>query len=114
MKLRTRRRKPEEPIDDLLPGFLENGHQAHPGAAWPETADAILERREARELVRRSIDELPETYRTVLLLRDIEGLDTDHAARALGVSANAVKVRLHRARQALRTLLDRRFREVGQ
>lgn len=113
MKLRTRRRKPEESIDDLLPGFLEDGHPTRPAAAWSEPADALLERRETRELVRRSIDQLPETYRTVLLLRDIEGLDTEQAARELGVSVNAVKVRLHRARQALRTLLDRRFTEAA-
>jgi RNA polymerase sigma-70 factor (ECF subfamily) len=113
MKLRTRRRKPEESIDDLLPSYLEDGHRAGNHSAWTEQADVLLERREARDQVRSAIEELPETYRTVLLLRDIEGLDTDHAARALDVSANAVKVRLHRARQALRTLLDRRFREAA-
>ena len=42
-------------------------------------------------------------------LRDIEGLDTEEAARALGVSANAVKIRLHRARMALRTLIAPTF-----
>jgi RNA polymerase sigma-70 factor (ECF subfamily) len=55
------------------------------------------------------IDELPESYRTVLLLRDIEGLDTGEAAAALGLTPNAVKIRLHRARQALRTLLAPHF-----
>jgi RNA polymerase sigma-70 factor, ECF subfamily len=56
--------------------------------------------------VRSQIDRLPETYRTVLLLRDIEEMSTEEVADALGISPNAVKVRLHRARQALRTLLD--------
>ncbi|HEU5250199.1 MAG TPA: sigma factor-like helix-turn-helix DNA-binding protein, partial [Thermoanaerobaculia bacterium] len=58
----------------------------------------------------RSIDRLPETYRSVLLLRDIEELTTEEAARLLGVTENAVKIRLHRARQALRGLLEPRFR----
>ena len=51
--------------------------------------------------MRAAIDRLPDSYRTVLLLRDIEELSTEEAARSLGVTANAVKIRLHRARQAL-------------
>ena len=62
----------------------------------------LVERRETRELVRRCIDRLPDAYRTVLLLRDVEELDTDETADALGTTASAVKTRLHRARQALR------------
>jgi RNA polymerase sigma-70 factor (ECF subfamily) len=72
--------------------------------------EQLLQSRQVRTLVRACIDRLPETYRTVLLLRDIEQLDTDEAARALGVTTTAVKVRLHRARQALRTLLEQGLR----
>jgi len=111
MKLRSRRRTSEEPIEDLLPSYQEDGHRAdHPCREWKETADTLIERRQTRDLVRRCIDRLPETYRTVLLLRDIEELDTEETARALNVSANAVKIRLHRARQALRELLDPHLR----
>jgi RNA polymerase sigma-70 factor (ECF subfamily) len=106
MRLRTLRRRPEEPIDALLPSFLEDGHQAVAAEPWVEAADVALGRKELAALVRDAIDRLPETYRTVLLLRDIEGVDTAQAAEALGVTENAVKLRLHRARQALRTLLD--------
>jgi RNA polymerase sigma-70 factor (ECF subfamily) len=106
MKLRSRRRHPEEPIDDLLPTFVEDGHQTRPSEPWTEPADLALDREELQALVRRAIDRLPETYRLVLLLRDIEGLDTAETAEVLGVTENAVKLRLHRARQALRTLLD--------
>jgi RNA polymerase sigma-70 factor (ECF subfamily) len=111
MRLRTRRRKPEEAIDDLLPGFLEDGHHVRHPPEWREEAFETLTRREDRDFVRAAIDRLPETYRTVLLLRDIEELDTAEAARALGVTETVVKVRLHRARQALRTLLEPRFRK---
>ena len=110
MKLRTRRRKPEQSIEPLLPTFLDDGHQAHPAAPWRAGAGDVLERRELRDLVRGTIDRLPEAYRTVLLLRDIEGLDTDETARLLETNAGVVKTRLHRARQALRTLLDPHFR----
>ncbi len=105
MKLRSRRRRPEESIEPLLPRFLEDGHHASHPSEWM-TADVLLERRETRELVRAAIDRLPEHYRTILLLRDIEELDTEETARALDLTPGAVKVRLHRARQALRTLLD--------
>jgi len=106
MRLRSRRSRPEESIEEMLPTFLEDGHQTHPSVEWGESSDVLLERREVRELVRTAIDRLPDTYRTVLLLRDIEELDTGETAEILGVTENAVKVRLHRARQALREQLD--------
>jgi RNA polymerase sigma-70 factor (ECF subfamily) len=112
MRLRSRRARPEESIEPLLPKFIEDGHQETPSVDWPEPCDRLLERREIREMVRQAIDKLPESYRTVLLLRDIEEMDTAEAAQALEISENAVKVRLHRARQALRELLDSRLREV--
>jgi RNA polymerase sigma-70 factor (ECF subfamily) len=110
MKLRSRRRKPEESIEEFLPTFLEDGHHSSHPAEWQEDAETLLQRREHREFVRACIDRLPETYRTVLVLRDIEELDTQEAARVLEVTENVVKVRLHRARQALRGLLEPRFR----
>jgi RNA polymerase sigma-70 factor (ECF subfamily) len=109
MKLRTRRRKPEESIEPLLPTFLADGHHAERFSGWTERADQALSRKETQEAVRHHIDELPESYRTVLVLRDIEGLSTEETARLLDTTTNAVKIRLHRARQALRTLLAPHF-----
>ncbi len=105
MKLRTRKRKPEESIEPLLPAFLADGHYAERFTSWGEQADVVVSRAETQELIRRHIDELPESFRTVLVLRDIEGLDTEETARVLDTTPNAVKIRLHRARAALRTLL---------
>ena len=112
MRLRSSRRKPEEPIEDYLPKFQEDGHQLRSCGAWEGPADVLLQRKQVRDLVRSSIDRLPESYRTVLLLRDIEELDTEETARLLETTQNAVKVRLHRARQALRELLDPSLRRV--
>jgi len=109
MRLRSRRRRREEPIDGLLPRFDEEGCWAEPASDWDTSSDVLLERRETRAMVRNAIDRLPANYRTVLLIRDIEELDTDETASLLGVTPNAVKTRLHRARQALRTLLQREF-----
>lgn len=105
MKLRTRGRRPEESIEDLLPHFLEDGHHVEQFSEWSLPADAKMVRHETRRQVRAAIDRLPNAYRTVLLLRDIEELSTEEAARALGVTSNTVKIRLHRARQALLRLL---------
>ena len=109
MKLRTRRRRPEESIEELLPVFLEDGHHASMPSEWNERCDDAYERGETRAIVRQCIDQLPEGYRTVLLLRDIEEVDTKETARMLGMTEGGAKVRLHRARQALRTLLDSRL-----
>lgn len=106
--MRLRSRRDEVELDDeLLPRFAEDGHRLEPATDWSESAIAMLEREETRELVQRNIQKLPEAYRTVLTLRDIEELDPAEAATMLGISTNLLKVRLHRARQALRTLLER-------
>lgn len=111
MRLRAKRRRPEETdIDALLPTFAEDGHQSAPSVPWRETPESLLEREETRVLVREAIDRLPEAYRIVLLLRDIEEKTTEETAAILGITGNAVKIRLHRARQALRTLLDKDLR----
>jgi RNA polymerase sigma-70 factor (ECF subfamily) len=112
MKLRSRRRRPERSIDELLPKFLEDGHRIA-GGSWSPRADRALEDRETREAVRRAIHELPDDFRTVLLLRDIEGYSTLETAKILALSESAVKTRLHRARLALREQLDAQFREAG-
>ena len=107
MKIRGRKRCPEDPIEPLLPTFDNDGHRVGcETRSWLPSADDEVARRERGELVRRCIDELPASYRTVLLLRDIEDLDTSETAKLLGITENAVKIRLHRARQALRTLLE--------
>ncbi len=113
MKLRKRRRHHEESIDHLLPSFLPDGHQRVPAATWTLAGSEALRREEDRQYVRECIEALPETHRTVLVLRDIEGLSTEEAARLLGIEENALKVRLHRARQALRTLFNARFGAEG-
>jgi RNA polymerase sigma-70 factor, ECF subfamily len=109
MKLRYRSRRQTCSIEDLLPAFDESGHYAQPIRGWRHRPDERLLRDETRALVRRCIDVLPDDYRTVLLLRDIEQLSTEVTAKMLGDAPNTIKTRLHRARQALRTLLEPHF-----
>ena len=109
MKLRSRRRKPEESIDALLPAFQEDGHHVEQFSDWSAPADQLLERKRTRATVRACIDQLPENYRAVLMLRDIEERSTQEVAELLTRTPTAVKVRLHRARQALSTLLRKQY-----
>lgn len=113
MKLRSRRRHAEADIEEYLPKFLEDGHQVQSSVPWTESAQTVLERTELCAHVRECISQLPDSYREVLLLRDIEELSTGETAELLGITPNAVKIRVHRARQALRTLLDPKMRNVA-
>ncbi len=106
VQLRSRRRRGEQPIETLLPRFDQDGEWIDEQVTWTNAAETVLESRDSREMVRRCIERLPDKYRSVLMLRDIEELDTDEAARSLSVTANTIKVRLHRARQALKTLIE--------
>ncbi len=114
MRLRKKSIRMEESLEPLLPSFLEDGHRAGLGAAWPESPEEVVGRSQVRGVVREAIDRLPVNYRTVVLLRDIEQLSGAETGELLGLTPNAVKVRLHRARQALREILDRRLLEGAE
>jgi RNA polymerase sigma-70 factor, ECF subfamily len=103
--MRARDRRHEESIEDLLPRFLPDGHHTERFAVWPEPIEEQIDRDRQAASIREAIDRLPDTFRIVLLLRDIEEMSTEETAEALGITPNAVKLRLHRARMALRTLL---------
>lgn len=109
VKWRTRQRQVEEPIDALLPPFSADGRHAHAVVAWPETGEGTWHHQATHTVVRACLDRLPESYRMVLLLRDVEELTPEETAPLLGVSPSAVQVHLHQARQALQTLLNSHF-----
>ncbi|HME71402.1 MAG TPA: sigma-70 family RNA polymerase sigma factor [Myxococcota bacterium] len=109
MKLRSRRRHPEGSIEELLPRFETDGHRIPGDVPERDPEDVKLERDQLSQVVRGCIAQLPERYRTVLVLRDIEELSTEEACELLGLSRDAVKTRLHRARQALRSHLQDEF-----
>ena len=106
MKIRARSRRREDSLDDLLPQFDADGNRVAPEARLVVSLEKLLESRETAEFVRHAVDQLPEGYRNVLLIRDIEGYDTNETAALLGLTPGAVKVRLHRARAALKSLLE--------
>ncbi|HVS03210.1 MAG TPA: sigma-70 family RNA polymerase sigma factor [Thermoanaerobaculia bacterium] len=115
MRLRARRRRPEVSIEELLPRFHPDEHRViPPGDRSLPDAEEAVHRREIHALVRSCIDRLPDRYRTVLLLRELGELSTGEAAELLAITPNAVKIRLHRARQGLRELLVARLGGLGE
>ncbi len=96
MRLRTGSHRNETPIGDLLRGLSDcaQGNRRH--ADKDPAAEVEID--EARQIVRGAIDRLPVSYREVLLLRDIEQLDTMDTAVRLKITVHNVKRRLHQAR----------------
>lgn len=112
MKLRSARRRPTTRIDELLPRFDETGHRIELETERETLIEDAVDAPLVRARVRDCIEKLPETYRSVLLCRDIEELDTAETATLLGISPENVKTRLHRARQALRQMIETDCREL--
>lgn len=111
--LRKAERRPEASLDEEMPKFDGLGYLIGPTTQTPASIEELLQRDAVCELVRRSIDELPDRYRVVVVLRDLEGYDTAETARLLGITTSAAKVRLHRARTALRKRLEPVLTEVS-
>ena len=82
----------DEQTGDYTPAIL---------TSWREIPAEALEQKELAAILRKAIDGLPEIYRNIVLLRDIEEMDIRETAAALGITESSVKVRLHRARSLL-------------
>ena len=94
-------------LDDFLPRSGESAEGRKLEIAdWSALPDEQALRAELRETIDRAIQELPEIYRAVIVLRDVEELTTEETAQVLDIQQDAVKTRLHRARLALRQKLD--------
>src|ERR1700675_77939 len=72
---------------------------------WREIPSEALEKKEMRQKLREAVEQLPPIYREVLVLRDLEELNQEETASALGINITLVKVRLHRARMMLQKML---------
>lgn len=112
-KRRGKRLEVESPLEDLLPVFKADGHRDGERtfllADWSQSPEEECLAGERRRILERAIDTLPEHYRAVLVLRDVEGLSNEEVAEILAESVPSVKSRLHRARMVLREQLTRDF-----
>ena len=103
-KLRRQKRAKEDSLDEPIAGEEEEFTPA-PLTDWKEIPLEALERKELREALRNAVADLPDIYRQIFTLRDIEELNVAETAAALGINENMVKVRLHRARMMLQKSL---------
>jgi RNA polymerase sigma-70 factor (ECF subfamily) len=114
--MRLRRQKVVDMVsDDELAGpeFTERGSLADgPESDWSKRADDKILEDELGRAIQTATDALPEGYREVFLLKDVEGLSYEEISEMVGISIPAVKSRLHRARLALREAIDAFYKEV--
>jgi RNA polymerase sigma-70 factor (ECF subfamily) len=113
IRRRGKRAELETSLEDCLPTFRDDGHREGDRtlllADWSSTPESALLSGEARGILDRALDRLPEHYRALLVLRDVEELSNEEVAEILGETVSSVKSRLHRARMALREVLTRRL-----
>ena len=107
MKLRKRRPERFVSLDEEVK--TEDDSLPREVADWSPNPEQLYNQEELRDILSRTIQGLPPTFRTVFVLRDVEGLSTEETAEALDLSVPAVKSRLLRARLQLRERLNRYF-----
>jgi RNA polymerase sigma-70 factor (ECF subfamily) len=107
MRLRWKRRNDTVTIEEFMPVFTEEGMHASPMDDWSKDVERNALNDELGRMIRKFTDDLPEKYRVVFVLSDIEGLSNEETAKILGKTVPAVKSRLHRARLYLRERLSR-------
>jgi len=113
--MRLRRQKVVDIVSDELAGpeFTERGSLADgPESDWSKRADDKILEDELGRAIQAATDALPQGYREVFLLKDVEGLSYEEISEMVGISIPAVKSRLHRARLALREAIDAFYKEV--
>lgn len=111
MLLRKRNTRKEHSLDEFMLEFDENGAYREHYLGQTVTLEVLQESKEVKEQVRLAIEKLPDNFRVTLLLRDIDGFSTKETAEIMETTEENVKVRLHRARLALRNLLKPMLRE---
>jgi RNA polymerase sigma-70 factor (ECF subfamily) len=108
LKRRSRRDRQYEPLESDQES--DEGFMPRDFADWREVPAETLERTEIRQIVNQALQELPPLYREIFVLRDVEQLNVDECMKTLNVSAQVVKVRLHRARLMMREKLAPAFK----
>src|SRR5512140_133635 len=109
--MRLRRRRPERMVSLDEDVKTEEDSMPREVADWTPNPEQQYSQEELREILQRTIQGLPSSFRTVFVLRDVEGLSTEETAEALGLSIPAVKSRLLRARLQLRERLNKYFKK---
>lgn len=109
---RKRARTNEHETHDPLQTFDDHGHHQHSVHPWMITPEKAAQNQETAQLIEKAISALPDVYRDVFVLADVEGMQNHEIGELLGLSVPAVKSRLHRGRLLMRDALAPHFEEV--
>ncbi len=110
---RKRAARDHREVHDPLENFSENGHHARAVKPWSVSPDGAALKRKTAELIEKAISDLPDLYRDVYVLADVEGLPNQDIGELLSLSLPAVKSRLHRGRLLMRDALAPHFEEAA-
>jgi len=108
---RLRRRRPTAEIGEVeaAGGLRAEGVIMFPVSSMPPGGDSELARKEIREFLEQAVDELPEPFRIVFILRDVEEMSVEETAQQLSLKPETVKTRLYRARRLMRASVEKRL-----
>ncbi len=109
MKIRKSGRSEQISFEEDLPRFDQDGMHIKPVKDWSENPEEKTSSKQIMDYIKENLKELPESYKVVFLLRDMEGLSNNEVAEVLDISLTAVKSRLHRARLFMRERLSKYF-----
>jgi RNA polymerase sigma-70 factor (ECF subfamily) len=111
-EIRRRKRYVDVGDDPEAAYFNASGRWDEPCAGWQGSIEDQIGAKRALERVRLAIEALPHAHREVLLLKEVEGLETAEVCETLGIQPGNLRIRLHRARGALRAVLVEEMKEV--
>jgi RNA polymerase sigma factor (sigma-70 family) len=109
---RLRRRRTIVDLDEVETAQVSARVLPFPGRDGPEDPEADAARAQIRRVIEQAVDQLPEAFRLVFILREVEELSVEATADHLGIRPETVKTRLHRARRRLREALDAQLADV--
>ena len=109
MKIRESGRSEKISFEENLPRIDQAGSHIHHVRDWSKNPETEAASKEIMNFIKENLDGLPDSYRVVFVLRDVEGLSNNEVAEVLDISLTAVKSRLHRARLFMRERLSKHF-----
>lgn len=111
MRIRAEKRNMEVPAEDYMPRFDSDGFRMNDKTVIRKSPEELVNDRQNKVFIKKALDRLPEHYRAIIILRDIEGYSEKETAGILELTESNVKSRLHRARLMLKKFLEEYFGE---
>lgn len=109
MRIRNEKKNMEVPAEEYMPRFDSDGFRVDENVSIKQSPEELVNDKQNRQFIKESLDRLPDHYRAIILLRDIQGYSEKEAAKLLDLTEANAKSRLHRARLMLKKFLQEYF-----